>query len=84
MACSFKYQPLDAPDQEIRLVEILSPNSDRPGTSLSVKHVTLSESPRYWILSYTWNAPFDGLPPEWDDPNATHTVYLDDYEFEVR
>lgn len=47
-------------------------------------HIKLREAPRYYALSYTWGAPFAGLPSEWDDPKATHTIYIDGHEFEVR
>ncbi|KAL5326330.1 hypothetical protein ACEPPN_007468 [Leptodophora sp. 'Broadleaf-Isolate-01'] len=47
-------------------------------------HTSLREAPRYYALSYTWGAPFAGLPSEWDDPKATHTIHVDGHEFEVR
>jgi hypothetical protein len=39
---------------------------------------------RYFALSYTWGAPFDGLDPEWSDPQATHVLYANGCEFKVR
>ncbi len=80
MPNKFQHQPLDLTDREIRVVDFTPPES----MSSSMKHVKLRESPKYWALSYTWGTPFDTLPLEWDDPNATHTVYIDGQEFEVR
>ncbi|KAK4449036.1 heterokaryon incompatibility protein-domain-containing protein [Podospora aff. communis PSN243] len=39
---------------------------------------------KYFALSYTWGAPFDGLDPEWNDPQPTHVVYANGCEFMVR
>jgi hypothetical protein len=41
-------------------------------------------APCYYTLSYTWGAPYHGLPLEWDDPNETRNIYIDDQEFPVR
>jgi hypothetical protein len=84
MPNKFQHQPLDLTDREIRVVDFTPPESRSSSIHLAMKHIKLRESPEYWALSYTWGAPFDTLLLEWDDPNATHTVYIDGQEFEVR
>ncbi|KAI9857129.1 MAG: hypothetical protein M1813_008620 [Trichoglossum hirsutum] len=51
---------------------------------LTFGHLSFVCLPRYYALSYTWGAPYDGLGPEWDDPLATHLIYINGAEFHVR
>ena len=81
----FIYRALKHDEQEIRVVGLAlsSTSSDSP-IELRIEHIKLQDSPKYWALSYTWDAPFEGLPPEWNDPNATRTIYVDGLPFEIR
>lgn len=83
MANAFPYQAVDIASQEIRLVEFISAKPSFP-IKLSFKRAKLQESPLYMALSYTWGAPFDGLPSEWGDPSATKTLNLDGCQLEIR
>jgi hypothetical protein len=84
MANAFIYRPLDPTGEEIRLVEPLLVDTALSEMTFTIRHVKLSESPRYWTLSYTWGAPFAGMSSDWDSPNATHTISIDGRKFEVR
>ena len=81
----FIYRALKHDEQEIRVVGLAlsSTSSDSP-IELRIEHIKLQDSPKYWALSYTWDAPFEGLPPEWNDPNATRTIYVDGLSIEIR
>jgi hypothetical protein len=80
----YKYQPLDSSKQEIRIAELASGQALSPILNITLKHVRLLDSPRYWTLSYTWGSPFDGLEAKWDDPTAKHMIYADKQKFYVR
>lgn len=85
MTHQFQYQPLDSPEQDIRLVELRISQQDASlPLELRLRHVKLRDNPKYWALSYTWGAPFDSLPPEWDDPTATRLAKVNGKDFHVR
>jgi Heterokaryon incompatibility protein (HET) len=41
-------------------------------------------APPYFALSYTWDAPWDGLASEWDDPNHGCMITVNDLRWGVR
>lgn len=84
MVHQFQYQPLNSTEKEIRLLEIDSNQDASRPLELKLWHIKLGDSPEYWTLSYTWGAPFDGLSPEWDDPNSKHLVKINGKDFHVR
>ncbi|KAF5557554.1 regulatory alcR, partial [Fusarium phyllophilum] len=70
--------------QEIRIAELAPGQASSPILHITLKHVSLLESPKYWTLSYTWGSPFDGLEAEWDDPTAERMIRADGEKFYVR
>jgi Heterokaryon incompatibility protein (HET) len=81
---SFPYLPISLEKFEIRLVELIPLESPTDPIKLNVHHVSLSDNPNYAALSYTWGMPYYGLPPEWDDTDATRLIYVNNHEFHVR
>ncbi|KAH8699398.1 heterokaryon incompatibility protein-domain-containing protein, partial [Phaeosphaeriaceae sp. PMI808] len=78
------YRPLNTDNQEIRLLQITPIEKPTNPIRLRLRHVSLLDKPIFNALSYTWGAPFAGLLPEWDDPNATHTVLINNKEIQIR
>jgi Heterokaryon incompatibility protein (HET) len=86
VAKMYPYQPLNVEDRHIRLLhpEQLPSDSSKSPIRLTTSHISLSKPCQYWTLSYTWGAPFEGLPPEWDNRATTHTIYVNGHEFEIQ
>jgi hypothetical protein len=80
----FQYRSLDPSQQEIRLVQTTPLSGHTAPIRLNLVYTSLLNRPHYYALSYTWGAPHAGLPPEWDDENATRLIYVNDHEFHVR
>src|SRR5947207_2983579 len=55
-----------------------------PMAAVEILRPALSKLPCFYTLSYTWAAPYLGLPSEWDNDDATKIVKLDGRDFEVR
>ncbi len=78
----FPYRQI-AGDEEIRLVELQPLRDGSDTVQLSLIHANLAEHPKYTAVSYTWGAPFHGLPPSWDASHPTHSVMVNELEFLV-
>ena len=77
------YRPLPRGGQvQIRLLTILPADEPDNGIELSLIHDPSIKW--YETLSYTWGRPHPSFPPEWDDPNNTHSITVNGYPFEVR
>ncbi|KAH6693898.1 heterokaryon incompatibility protein-domain-containing protein [Plectosphaerella plurivora] len=84
MSESFQYQPLSSEEHEIRLFKLHPDQNPDSIISGTLRHVKLATKPAYCALSYTWGAPYDGLPPEWDDHSGTRPILVNGHEFPIR
>ena len=55
-ALSYEYQPVDASNNEIRVIKIL-PGAETDGLECRIEHIPLNDSQGYDALSYTWHDP---------------------------
>ncbi|KAM7215249.1 Heterokaryon incompatibility protein (HET) domain containing protein [Rhypophila decipiens] len=84
MSDEFRYEPLNTDLREFRLID-LGPNKDPSSpVEITLRHASRRDRPDYCALSYTWGAPFDGLPPEWDSPAVTRLIKVNGKNFHVR
>ncbi|KAK4216844.1 heterokaryon incompatibility protein-domain-containing protein [Rhypophila decipiens] len=84
MSDEFRYEPLNTDLREFRLID-LGPNKDPSSpVEITLRHASRRDRPEYCALSYTWGAPFGGLPPEWDSPAVTRLIKVNGKNFHVR
>ncbi len=81
--CQFKYDALKSVTSEIRLVRV-EPGAVGDHINLELFHANLDDQPKYRALSYTWDAPYVDLPPEWNDPESESPVVVNGKKFSVR
>ena len=80
----FQYKPLGFKFPEIRLIKLKPASDVRDPIHLELFHDDLAKPTDYSALSYTWGAPYEGLPPEWDDPDCKVPILVDGHEFHIR
>ncbi|KAH7092966.1 heterokaryon incompatibility protein-domain-containing protein [Paraphoma chrysanthemicola] len=82
------YEPVTVDPLELRLITIDRMVREGDPVSVTLRHIPLSSSPRYFALSYTWDRPtfdFPGLfPAEWDEESSTVTTLVNGKEFKMR
>ena len=80
----FRYKPLGSRQPEIRLIKLKAADAARDPVHLELFHDNLSNPTEYSALSYTWGAPYVGLPSEWDDSSCKVRILVNGQEFYVR
>ena len=80
----FQYKPLGFEFPEIRLIKLKLASDVRDPTHLELFHDDLANLTNYSALSYTWGAPYEGLPPEWDDPDCKVPILVNGHGFHIR
>ncbi len=65
---NYQYQPLDADDEDIRILILLSSEDTDSDIRCQLIHESLKTNPPYIALSYTWG-----------DSNPSKSIYLEEY-----
>ena len=81
---AYSYQQLCGEKREIRLLTIEPSDQEDAPIHISLKHVSLDSEPEYAALSYTWGRPAPHLGDEWDDPQSTKSITVNNQLFHVR
>ncbi|KAM7191271.1 Heterokaryon incompatibility protein (HET) domain containing protein [Rhypophila sp. PSN 637] len=86
MSDEFHYEPLSLNTdlEELRLIDLGPDKDPYSPVEITLRHASRLDRPEYCALSYTWGAPFDGLPPPWDSPAATQLIKVNGKSFHVR
>jgi Heterokaryon incompatibility protein (HET) len=79
----FQYEELKSPTNEIRLIK-LTPGLFEDDIKLQLFHAELNGRFEYRALSYTWDAPYEGLPADWDDPESKVPISINEQSFSLR
>lgn len=70
------HRELNAEKLEFRLLEFSPQAKHSDLIHFDLIYAILLDPPEYETLSYTWGAPYEGLPPEWDDPEPSIPISL--------
>jgi Heterokaryon incompatibility protein (HET) len=76
MSSPYQYSPLDSPDH-IRLLHVKPGTEDEP-VACEVRHVTLTDSPVYKALSYTWD-----IDEPTGEPLQSHLIACGEFQIFV-
>lgn len=68
----YRYQPLDYTTQQIRLLRLLTAETDGDPIRLYIDVYDIAKAPPYTALSYTWGP-----------PAPTYDIYIEDHDSEV-
>ena len=80
----FQYKPLGFEFPEILLIKLKPASDVRDPIHFELFHDDLGNLTDYSALSYTWGAPHEGLPPEWDDTDCKVPILVNGCEFHIR
>jgi hypothetical protein len=80
----FEYDELDLSATDIRLIELCPTGNYHDDLYIKLIHTSLDRHPPYHALSYTWGAPYEGLPPGWDQAECTRPISINGKEHQIR